>query len=252
MIFHHPVVRGVYTLVLFPDSLGVGLAVGIKAFLAALSPCRFQLGCGDVPVGSAFLGHGTQVLSKIFQCRPAEEPVSHIDLVYNESRLEDNGVWDHRIMQRIRIFGDIEIFLDFARRIGKEWPVGAGSAAKFIRLSNIVGANSDQPAIANFELPMKLHEPFVLPAVLGAKTSAAQNKNHGVLSLQFGELPVFAGMIGKFVIGKLRSGNNVSSHTGYREEYEGLRPCGRSAAAIVVSEEFVCCSYMCCLLSTAI
>src|SRR5262249_31916582 len=63
-------------LILFPDSLGVGFAVRIKAFLAALFPCRFQFGCCDVPVRSAFLGHGTQVPAKIFQCGPTEKPVT--------------------------------------------------------------------------------------------------------------------------------------------------------------------------------
>ena len=46
-------------LVLFTDSLGVGFAVGIEEFLAALLPRRLEFGRCDVPVRPAFLGNGT-------------------------------------------------------------------------------------------------------------------------------------------------------------------------------------------------
>jgi hypothetical protein len=51
--------------------------------------------------------------------------------------------------------------------------VRANSSAVFIRLSNIVGANRDQPAISNLDLTMELHQPFRLTAILRAKASAA-------------------------------------------------------------------------------
>ena len=62
---------------------------------------------------------------------------------------------DHGIVDRISVFGDVEIFLDNTPHVGEERPVGANSAAIFIRLSNIVGANRDKPAIGNLELTMK-------------------------------------------------------------------------------------------------
>ncbi len=46
-------------LVLFSDSLGVGFAVRIEEFLAALLPRRLEFGRCDVPVWSAFFGNGT-------------------------------------------------------------------------------------------------------------------------------------------------------------------------------------------------
>jgi hypothetical protein len=39
---------------------------------------------------------------------------------------------------------------------------------------------------------MKFNKPLSLSAVLGAEPSAAQDKNHWMLSLQFGELPIAA------------------------------------------------------------
>ena len=49
---------------------------------------------------------------------------------------------------------------------------------------------------------MEFNQPFSLPAVLGSETSAAEDENHWMLSLQFGELSPFRGVIGKFIIGE--------------------------------------------------
>ena len=62
---------------------------------------------------------------------------------------------DHGIVDRISVFGDVEIFLDDAPRVGEERPVGTDSAAIFIRLSDIVGANRDKAAKGNLELMME-------------------------------------------------------------------------------------------------
>jgi hypothetical protein len=59
---------------------------------------------------------------------------------------------------------------------------------------------------------MELNKPFSLTAVLGAETTAAEDENHWMLPLQFGELPTFRGVIGKLIVGEDRPGNNVRSH----------------------------------------
>src|SRR6516164_3209122 len=59
---------------------------------------------------------------------------------------------------------------------------------------------------------MELNKPFSVPAILRAETSAAEDENHWVSSLQFGELPTFRGVIGKFIVGEDCPGNNVRSH----------------------------------------
>src|ERR1700683_1138019 len=90
--------------------------------------------------------------------------------------------------------------------------MGADSGAVFIRLADIVRANRDQPAIRNFELTIELHKPFRLPAILGTETSAAEDENHRILSLQLGELPAFRGVVGKLIVGQDGTWNNVRSH----------------------------------------
>src|SRR6266436_7591038 len=121
-------------------------------------------------------------------------------------------MWDHRIMYRVSIFGDIEIFLDNTPRVGEEWPVGANSTAILVRPSDIVGADCDQAAIANLELTMELNQPFSLPALFGAEASPAEDENHRVLSLQFGELPALSAVVGKFKVGEDSPRNNVRPH----------------------------------------
>jgi len=91
--------------------------------------------------------------------------------------------------------------------------VRADSAAIFIRLRNIIGADRDQPAVGNFELTMELNQQFGLPAVFGAEAAAAEDKNHGMRSLQLGKLSALGGVVGKLVVGEDRSCNDVSSHT---------------------------------------
>jgi hypothetical protein len=59
---------------------------------------------------------------------------------------------------------------------------------------------------------MEFNKPFSLPAVLGAETSAAEDENHWMLSLQLGELPAFRGVVGKLIVGEYSSWNNVRSH----------------------------------------
>jgi hypothetical protein len=102
--------------------------------------------------------------------------------------------------------------LDFPPRVGEERPGRADSGAIFIRLGDIVGADCDQPAIGNLEFMMELNQPFRLAAVLGSVTPAAEYENQGVVSLQVGELPVFRGVVGKFIVGKDSPWNDVRAH----------------------------------------
>jgi hypothetical protein len=59
---------------------------------------------------------------------------------------------------------------------------------------------------------MEFNKPFSLPAILGADTSAAEDENHCMLSLQFGELPAFRSMVGKLIVGEVSPRSNVRSH----------------------------------------
>jgi hypothetical protein len=86
-------------------------------------------------------------------------------------------VGDHGIVDRISVFGDVEIFLDDTPRVGEERPVGTDSAAIFIRQSDIVGANRDKPG--NLELTMEFNKPFSLPAVLGQKPPRLRTRTIG-------------------------------------------------------------------------
>ena len=126
-------------------------------------------------------------MAELFHGGPTEEPVAVVDFVNDQTGLEDNRVRDHGIVERIGVFGNVEVFLDFTRRVGEERPVGADPAAVLIRLRDVVGADRDQPAVADLEFAVELDQPFRLPAVLGAEAPAAEDEDQRVLSLQLGE-----------------------------------------------------------------
>ena len=90
--------------------------------------------------------------------------------------------------------------------------MGPDSTAIFIGLRDVVGAYRNQPAIRDLEFAMELNKPFRLPAVLRAETSAAEDKNHGMLSLQCGELPAFRRVVGKLIVGEDGPRNNIRAH----------------------------------------
>ena len=92
-------------------------AVGVKQILAALLPRCPKLGRRDVPVRAAFPGNGAEVLAEIFKSRTAEEPIAVVDLINHKLGLQNNHVGDHRIVYRIRILGDVEIFLHDTPRV---------------------------------------------------------------------------------------------------------------------------------------
>ena len=104
--------------ILLVDRLGVRLAVWVEQFLPAFLPRTFHFGRRNVPIRPAFLGDSAQILTQLLHGWPSEEPVSAVDLVDDEIRLKNNNVRDHWIVQRVRIFGDVEILLDNTARVG--------------------------------------------------------------------------------------------------------------------------------------
>ena len=116
-------------------------------------------------------------------------------------------------MERVSVFGDVEIFLDGPAGVGEERPVSADAAPIFIGLSDVVGADRDEAAIADLHLAMESKKPFGLPPVLGAESAAAEDEHHRMRALQLGEPAVFRRVVGKFVVGENGPWYNVGSHT---------------------------------------
>src|SRR5580704_12797971 len=106
-------------------------------------PSDFQFGISDVPVRTAFLQHGAQVLSKLFDGRSTKKPVAVVDLEYYEARFEDDDMRDHRIVFGVRVLGDVEILLNLTSRIGQKGPMSAYAGAVLIRRKHVVGTDSD-------------------------------------------------------------------------------------------------------------
>jgi DNA-directed RNA polymerase subunit H (RpoH/RPB5) len=61
--------------------------------------------------------------------------------VNDKAGLQHNHVRNHRIVDRVGVFGDVEIFLNDTPWIGEKGPVSAYSAAVFVRLGDVVGTD---------------------------------------------------------------------------------------------------------------
>ena len=110
--------RNPVALLLRTKRMPVGLAIRIKTITFTPFPSGFQFGPSDIPIRSTFLRHVAQVLPKLFDGRPTKKPVASVDLEYDESRLEDDDMRDHRIVLGVRVLGDVEILPNLSPRIG--------------------------------------------------------------------------------------------------------------------------------------
>src|SRR5215831_3040447 len=95
-------------LVLFADRLRIALAIWIEKFLATFLPRRFELRRCDIPIRSAVHANRSQVLAQLLHGRPTEEPIPIVDLVNDKTGLQHDCVRDHRIVNSVGIFDDIE------------------------------------------------------------------------------------------------------------------------------------------------
>jgi hypothetical protein len=142
-----PADRGVFdgrpTLILLAERLSIGLAIWIKELFAAFLPCGLHFRRGDIPIWPALLGDGAEVLTEILKRRAAKEPIAVVYLAYDEARFQNNDMWNHRIVDWIRVFGNVEILLNDSSRIREERPVSADACAVLVRKRDIVGAYRD-------------------------------------------------------------------------------------------------------------
>src|SRR5712675_1029598 len=104
-------------LVLFTQSSGLSVALRREELPAVLLSSCSEVGRCDVPIRPAYLGYGAEVLTELLQGRPTEEPGAIVDLINDKPGLEDNHMRDHRIVEGIGIFGDIEILLHDTPRV---------------------------------------------------------------------------------------------------------------------------------------
>src|SRR6267142_4818701 len=199
-------------LILFADSLDIGFAIRIEELLAALVPRSFKFGRCDVPIRSAFLANSTQVLAELFDRGSSEEPVAIVDLMNDKAGLQHNHVRNHGIVDGVGVFRDVEILLNNAPRIGEKGPVRPYSAAIFVRLGDIVGADRDQPAIAYLDLTMELQQTFGLTAILWTEAAATKHHHHRILSLQLGEFSMLPGVVAKLIVRESSALRDVGSH----------------------------------------
>jgi hypothetical protein len=64
--------------------------------------------------------------------------------------------------------------------------VSADAGAVLVGERDVVGADGDEAAVANFHFVVELEEEFGLAAVFGAEASATEDEDHGMRPLQPG------------------------------------------------------------------
>src|SRR5215471_3042520 len=84
--------------------------------------------------------------------RATPKPVTVVDGVDDEPRLEHERVRDHRVVLGIGVLFDVEIFLDRSLRVGQEGPWGADGCAELLERMVGVGRDRDDARVRYCDL----------------------------------------------------------------------------------------------------
>ena len=82
----------------------------------------------------------------------APEPIPVVNAVDDETRLEHKRMRNHRIVLRVRVLFDVEIFLHCAARVREERPLRAEGRTKLLQSVVIVRRDRSNLRIPNSDL----------------------------------------------------------------------------------------------------
>lgn len=99
----------------------------------------------------------------------------------------------------------------FQSRARRGHPLDQSQVLRVVQQASLRAGNEKNvsPYLSKVLDPVELNKPLGLSAIFGAETSPADDEDHWMLSLQFGEPPAFRAVVGKLVVGEDRSWNNV-------------------------------------------
>src|SRR5436305_8961231 len=100
-------------------------------FLVTL-PVLAQPWCREVPIRAYLARDLAEIITKVFGRRPTPEPVAIIDFVNDQPRLKHERMRNHRVMERVRIFLNIQVLLYLTPRIRKKGPLRPNGITKFV------------------------------------------------------------------------------------------------------------------------
>ena len=87
--------------------------------------------------------------------------------------------------------------------------MSADTGAVLIGEGDVIGAYGDEAAVGDFKLAMEFDKAFGLAAIFGAETPSAEDEDHGVRSLEVGELAALCSVIGELIIREEYAGDDV-------------------------------------------
>src|SRR5215217_8717629 len=136
-----------------------------------------QSGGAEVPVGADLGGDRPQVVPEVRERGTSPEPIAVVDLVDDESRLEHEGVRDHRVVLGVGVLMEVEVLLDHPSRVLEERPLGADGGAELLERVMVVGCDRGDLGVGDGDLRIVRGELEVLLVLLGAVVAARERQD---------------------------------------------------------------------------
>jgi hypothetical protein len=158
-------------------------AIRVGALFVTLLPLLAHFRGVDLEVGAYTARDVAQVLVEFPSGRTSPVPVAVIDLVDLETRLEHEGVRNHRVVVRVRVLLDAEVLLDDALGVVQKGPGGTYPEPEVVGEDKGVRGDGDEAGEANGALTREPHQFMKLLPVLGAINTALQHHDHRIVAL---------------------------------------------------------------------
>jgi hypothetical protein len=132
--------------------------------------------------------------------------------VHDQTRLEHQGVRDHRVVLGVGVLLDVEVLLDDPAGVGEEGPEGADRRPELLQCVVLVGGDRDDLRVRDRDLRLERGQVEVLLVFLGTEVAAGEREDQRVAALQLAERADGAGVVGQRVVREHAAGDDVRTH----------------------------------------
>src|SRR5271166_7021296 len=126
--------------------------VRVEDAFVAFVPSLAQSGCGKVPIRADLAEDLAHVMPQVLDRGPAPEPIPIVDLADDETWLEHERIRNRRVVARVGVFLDVEIFGDLAAGIRQESPFSTDGSFELVSSEDRVGHDRHDLRIADRDL----------------------------------------------------------------------------------------------------
>src|SRR6266567_6646434 len=184
----------------------------VELRVVARVPGFAEPGGAQIPVRADLAGGGAQVTPQVVERRAAPEPVTVVDTVNDQPRLEYQRVRDHGVVLGVGVLGDVQVLLDGPTGIGQEGPLGAHRRAELLQGVMVVGSDSGDLGVGHRDLRVVGCQLEVLLVLFRAVVAARQGEDQRITALKLAELAHRPGVIRESVIREDAARPDVRTH----------------------------------------